>query len=165
MTRVTSLRTRRSLESGMGMHGTLCNAHDGQGKDMVHCGRSEDHPNIIKLYETFEDHELAEGAALHERGLRLKACSQQDRKHIYLAMELCTGGELFDRIIEVGCLSFKVLLRGPGKVLLGDSPQLLRSNSGLVVRARDKRSIEMAVLQTEPNKALPPVQILSGRKR
>lgn len=41
--------------------------------------KSMDHPNIIKLYETFED-----------------------RKHIYLAMELCTGGELFDRIIEVG---------------------------------------------------------------
>lgn len=41
--------------------------------------KSMDHPNIIKLFETFED-----------------------RKHIYLAMELCTGGELFDRIIEVG---------------------------------------------------------------
>jgi len=36
-----------------------------------------DHPNIIKLFETFEDHH-----------------------NIYLAMELCTGGELFDRIIE-----------------------------------------------------------------
>mmetsp|Transcript_12904 Transcript_12904/g.32554 ORF Transcript_12904/g.32554 Transcript_12904/m.32554 type:complete len:395 (+) Transcript_12904:2-1186(+) len=38
-----------------------------------------DHPNIIKLYETFEDH-----------------------RNIYLIMELCTGGELFDRIIEAG---------------------------------------------------------------
>merc|ERR1719356_1866693 len=38
-----------------------------------------DHPNIIKLYETFEDH-----------------------RNIYLIMELCSGGELFDRIIEAG---------------------------------------------------------------
>merc|ERR1719359_573110 len=38
-----------------------------------------DHPNIIKLYETFEDH-----------------------RSIYLVMELSAGGELFDRIIESG---------------------------------------------------------------
>eukprot|EP00933_Yihiella_yeosuensis_P034131 TRINITY_DN27667_c0_g1_i1.p1 TRINITY_DN27667_c0_g1~~TRINITY_DN27667_c0_g1_i1.p1 ORF type:complete len:498 (+),score=94.47 TRINITY_DN27667_c0_g1_i1:94-1587(+) len=36
-----------------------------------------DHPSIIKLFETF-----------------------QDKTFIYLAMELCTGGELFDRIVE-----------------------------------------------------------------
>ncbi|KEP65149.1 UNVERIFIED_CONTAM: calcium-dependent protein kinase CDPK2B [Hammondia hammondi] len=41
-----------------------------------------DHPNIIKLYETFEDH-----------------------KNIYLVLELCKGGELFDRIIEEGYFS------------------------------------------------------------
>jgi len=38
-----------------------------------------DHPNIIKLFESFEDH-----------------------RNIYLVMELCSGGELFDRIIESG---------------------------------------------------------------
>merc|ERR1719160_1634940 len=38
-----------------------------------------DHPNIIKLFENFEDH-----------------------RSIYLVMELCSGGELFDRIIESG---------------------------------------------------------------
>jgi len=38
-----------------------------------------DHPNIIKLFESFEDH-----------------------KNIYLVMELCSGGELFDRIIDSG---------------------------------------------------------------
>jgi calcium-dependent protein kinase len=38
-----------------------------------------DHPNIIKLFETFED-----------------------RRNMYLVMELCQGGELFDRIIEAG---------------------------------------------------------------
>ena len=36
-----------------------------------------DHPNIIKLYEVYET-----------------------EKNIYLIMELCTGGELFDRIVE-----------------------------------------------------------------
>lgn len=41
-----------------------------------------DHPNIIKLFETFED-----------------------ARNIYLVMELCTGGELFDRIIELGHLT------------------------------------------------------------
>jgi calcium-dependent protein kinase len=38
-----------------------------------------DHPNIIKLIESFEDH-----------------------RNIYLVMELCSGGELFDRIIDAG---------------------------------------------------------------
>ncbi len=37
------------------------------------------HPNIIKLYEVFED-----------------------EKDLYLVLELCSGGELFDRIKAVG---------------------------------------------------------------
>jgi len=41
-----------------------------------------DHPNIIKLFESFEDH-----------------------RNIYLVLELCTGGELFDRIIAAGFFS------------------------------------------------------------
>jgi len=41
-----------------------------------------DHPNIIKLHESFED-----------------------QRSIYLVMEMCSGGELFDRIIEAGHFS------------------------------------------------------------
>ncbi|EGR31676.1 protein kinase domain protein [Ichthyophthirius multifiliis] len=44
--------------------------------------RSLDHPNIIKLFETYED-----------------------ERNVYLIMEICEGGELFDRIIEKGRFS------------------------------------------------------------
>ena len=43
-----------------------------------------DHPNIVRLFETFEDH-----------------------KNIYLILELCTGGELFDAIVSSGFLNEK----------------------------------------------------------
>ena len=36
-----------------------------------------DHPNVLKLYEYFEDD-----------------------KNVYLVTEICRGGELFDKIIE-----------------------------------------------------------------
>mmetsp|Transcript_46279 Transcript_46279/g.145177 ORF Transcript_46279/g.145177 Transcript_46279/m.145177 type:complete len:514 (-) Transcript_46279:64-1605(-) len=48
-------------------------------KQEINIMKIMDHPNIIKLYETFED-----------------------AKNIYLVMELCSGGELFDRIIAAG---------------------------------------------------------------
>lgn len=38
-----------------------------------------DHPNIVKLFEIFED-----------------------RNYIYMVMELCEGGELFDMLIDTG---------------------------------------------------------------
>jgi calcium-dependent protein kinase len=41
--------------------------------------KSVDHPHIIRLFETFED-----------------------KWRIHLVMEVCSGGELFDRIIDVG---------------------------------------------------------------
>ena len=48
----------------------------------VNIMKALDHPNIIRLYETFEDH-----------------------RNVYLVMSLCSGGELFDRLIEMGKLT------------------------------------------------------------
>lgn len=48
-------------------------------KEEIRIMKALDHPNIVKLYETYED-----------------------KVKVYLVMELCTGGELFDRIIDCG---------------------------------------------------------------
>mmetsp|Transcript_41600 Transcript_41600/g.75428 ORF Transcript_41600/g.75428 Transcript_41600/m.75428 type:complete len:511 (-) Transcript_41600:78-1610(-) len=48
-------------------------------KQEIDLMKSLDHPNILNLFEAFED-----------------------KRNIYLVMELCTGGELFDKIISMG---------------------------------------------------------------
>mmetsp|Transcript_6533 Transcript_6533/g.15987 ORF Transcript_6533/g.15987 Transcript_6533/m.15987 type:complete len:514 (+) Transcript_6533:81-1622(+) len=48
-------------------------------KKEIELMKSLDHPNILNLFEAFED-----------------------KRNIYLVMELCTGGELFDKIISMG---------------------------------------------------------------
>ena len=44
--------------------------------------KAMDHPNIVKLYEVYSDQE-----------------------YFYLVCEFCSGGELFDRILEKGKFS------------------------------------------------------------
>jgi len=46
-------------------------------RDEINILLTLDHPNIIKLYEVYEDDE-----------------------HVYLVTELCTGGELYDRVVQ-----------------------------------------------------------------
>jgi len=50
--------------------------------------RKLEHPNIIKLYETFEDD-----------------------THIFMVFELCKGGELFDRLVSMGSFCEKTVMR------------------------------------------------------
>ena len=46
-------------------------------KNEVRLMQQVDHPNIVKYYETYDD-----------------------SKYIYLCMELCTGGELFEKVTK-----------------------------------------------------------------
>lgn len=48
-------------------------------KNEIDINMSMDNPNIVRIYETFQDYE-----------------------NIYLAMEICDGGEMFDLIIDAG---------------------------------------------------------------
>lgn len=66
--------------------------------------KSLDHPHICKLHEVFED----------------------AKKH-YLVMELCTGGELFDRIVEAGCFTEQDAARLMKQILA--SVQVMHSKS------------------------------------
>lgn len=57
----------------------LCNF-----QEEIRITKSLDFPGIVKLYETFED-----------------------RRQVYMVLELCSGGELFDQIVEAGHLTEK----------------------------------------------------------
>lgn len=57
-----------------------------------------DHPNIVKLYDTFED-----------------------ARNQYLVLEICSGGELFDRIVEMGAFTEKLAAVAMKQILGGVS--------------------------------------------
>ena len=46
-------------------------------KNEIRLMQQVDHPNIVKYYETYND-----------------------KKYVYLCMELCTGGEFFAKVVE-----------------------------------------------------------------
>lgn len=54
-------------------------------KEEIEIIRLLDHPNIVRLFESFED-----------------------RKTVYLVLELCDGGELFERIVQAGTFTENV---------------------------------------------------------
>ena len=54
-------------------------------QDEINLLKTLDHPNILRLYEYFIDD-----------------------KYIHLVTELCTGGELFDKIVKVKSFEEKV---------------------------------------------------------
>lgn len=70
----------------------------------VNVQRSLDHPHIVKLYEVF-----------------------RDKEKVYMVMELCTGGELFDRIIA------ESQKHGPGHAFgEGDAARIMQQIYGAV---------------------------------
>merc|ERR1719161_1932598 len=54
-----------------------------------------DHPNIVRLYETFED-----------------------EKHVYMVVEICKGGELFEYIVDSGAVPEKAAAVSLSQMLL-----------------------------------------------
>jgi calcium-dependent protein kinase len=94
---IDAVYEREKKELGKGTYGVVCRAkhkETGQQRAVKTIARSKiknwdrfltevkilqnlDHPHVIKLFEYFEDD-----------------------KNVYLVTEICSGGELFDRIIE-----------------------------------------------------------------
>jgi calcium-dependent protein kinase len=54
----------------------------------IKCLKELDHPNIIKLFELFED-----------------------KKSLYLITEYCDGGELFDKLVSLGSFTENLAAR------------------------------------------------------
>lgn len=83
----------------------------------------QDHPNVIKLYEYFED-----------------------ETNVYLVTELCTGGELFDRIIKEEFFSEQVAAKVFKQIL-----QALNYCHSMNIVHRDLKPENFLFVSNDPN--------------
>lgn len=95
-----------------------------------------DHPNIIRLFETFEDH-----------------------KYIYLILELSTGGELFDKIVAEGLLAEKAA----AKIVRQIVSALYYMHDHFIMH-RDLKPENFLFASTEPDAALKVIDFGLGAK-
>jgi calcium-dependent protein kinase len=109
-------------------------------KNEVSLMQQVDHPNIVKYYETYDD-----------------------KKYIYLCMELCTGGEMFKKVVKrnrpmtehecvtdvkklllalVHCHSENIIHRDikPENIMYGTDDEIKFIDFGFAIQNRKKRS-------------------------
>lgn len=77
-----------AIKAGSKTHDTSVKDPEAELWNEIVILRKMEHPNIIKLYETFED-----------------------ETHIFMVFELCRGGELFDRLVHEGCFPERIVMR------------------------------------------------------
>ena len=88
--------------------------------------RIVDHPNLIRYYETYED-----------------------ERYLHIVMELCAGGDLFDRLLAVGAMSESDVAGIMRKLLLGVSHL-----HGMNICHRDLKPENFLFVSKDPNSEL-----------
>eukprot|EP00931_Biecheleriopsis_adriatica_P006502 TRINITY_DN1078_c0_g1_i1.p1 TRINITY_DN1078_c0_g1~~TRINITY_DN1078_c0_g1_i1.p1 ORF type:complete len:509 (+),score=110.20 TRINITY_DN1078_c0_g1_i1:49-1527(+) len=91
-------------------------------KREIEITKAMDHPNIVKLVESFEDERV-----------------------VYLVMELCTGGELFDRIVDRGHVTEK-----QGAMLVQQMARAISYMHGVGICHRDLKPENWLLASKDP---------------
>jgi serine/threonine protein kinase len=60
------------------------------------------HPGVVGLHEVYEDDEEASVGCDPAEGMQLDAAVRVCPAQLHLIMELCTGGDWFERLINFG---------------------------------------------------------------